>query len=371
MKKILIVEDDVVLLKGLETSLQAENYQVLTETDGEKGYTLAKKSNPDLLVLDVNLPSKDGFEICSTLKKEGSSFPIFMLTNLTEAKNKLQGLSLGADDYIPKPFDMQELLFRIRNALAHSDQIKSKEIEYENELLKAQKIQLDSLPSGKPEVKGLDVDGKTISSKFVGGDYFDYIKFTDGRFGILIADVSGKGTSAALTVNKMQGILQVIKNKINSAEEILLSFQEYLSPILDNSSFVTAVSAIFDMKNRSVQIARAGHLPVLVKRNNEIKMIEPRGLFIGKNADKFFRSNLKQEELNLIEGDTFLFYTDGITEIRNSDGEEFGIEKLIKLFGERELNATELVENILKEIEQFSMYNIQKDDMTLVAVNIT
>jgi phosphoserine phosphatase RsbU/P len=370
MKKILIIEDDAVLLEGLKESLTNELYDVITATDGENGLNLANKINPDLLVLDINLPSKDGFEICRTLKNDGKIFPIFLLTSLSDATNKLHGLDIGADDYIPKPFNIHELLYRIRNALKHSDKIKQKEKEYESELLKAQKIQLDSLPHTKPVVPGIDVEGKTIPSQFVGGDYFDYIYLKDGRFGIIVADVSGKGMSAALTVNKMQGILQVIEKKINSAEELLLNFQEYLVPKLDSSLFVTAVTALFDIPNKKVQIARAGHLPVLLKRSNTIKKIEPAGLFIGEFAGKFFKTYLKQEELNIENGDSFLLCTDGIIECRNINNEEYGLEKLSKFFSDSELTASDFLMSCFSEIENYTGSVIQKDDITLVMASI-
>jgi len=371
MKKlILIIEDDVALLKGIEAALKTGNYEVITETDGERGYNLARRINPDLLLLDLNLPARNGFEICELLKREGKVFPIFILTGKSGPKDELHGLSLGADDYIRKPFNMQELLYRVRNALRHSDQLKIKEKEYEEEFLRAQRIHLDSLAQIKPEIAGLDIAAKTRPSRFIGGDYIDYIYFTDGRFGLIVADVSGKGMSAALIVNKIQGILQVIESKVNSAEDILLELQKYLPPILDDSLFVTAVTAVFDISNRKVQIARAGHLPVLLKREGKVEQIIPEGIFIGDGSEKFFKMDLKQTELDIKQGDSFLFFTDGITDSINKNGKEFGLERLSGMLRNNKLTTSDFLENCFSEIDRFTGTDIQIDDMTLVIAEI-
>ncbi len=117
MKKILIVEDDEAILKGLIENLQQEHYKVAYANDGEKGYTLAKKENPDLIILDVMLPSKNGFEICQDLRKEKVATPIIILTGKGEEADKVLGLELGADDYVTKPFSVRELLARVKAVL--------------------------------------------------------------------------------------------------------------------------------------------------------------------------------------------------------------------------------------------------------------
>jgi two-component system alkaline phosphatase synthesis response regulator PhoP len=117
MKKILIVEDDEAILKGLIENLEQEHYKVVSAADGEKGYAMAKKENPDLIILDVMLPSKNGFEICQDLRKEKIATPIIMLTGKGEETDKVLGLELGADDYVTKPFSVRELLARVKAVL--------------------------------------------------------------------------------------------------------------------------------------------------------------------------------------------------------------------------------------------------------------
>ncbi len=130
MKRILIVEDDAAILKGLEASLEEAHYEVLTATDGEKGYQMAKRENIDLIILDLMLPRKNGEEICRDLRKDGVNIPILMLTSKKQEMDKVLGLELGADDYVTKPFSIRELHARIKALLRRKAEILKEIDEY-------------------------------------------------------------------------------------------------------------------------------------------------------------------------------------------------------------------------------------------------
>lgn len=117
MKRILIIEDDVSILSGLKDVLTFKSYEVLTAEDGEMGYAAAVEEKPDLIILDIMIPKMDGFALCQKLRAEGNSTPILMLTAKGEEPDKIQGLDIGADDYVTKPFSLPELLARVRALL--------------------------------------------------------------------------------------------------------------------------------------------------------------------------------------------------------------------------------------------------------------
>jgi len=117
MNNILIIEDDPAVSKGLEISLKKESYESLTESDGEKGYQTALKIKPGLILLDIMLPNKNGFDICKDLRLNGHNFPIIMLSAKAEEADKVIGFELGADDYVTKPFSVKELMARIKAIL--------------------------------------------------------------------------------------------------------------------------------------------------------------------------------------------------------------------------------------------------------------
>ena len=121
MEKILIIEDDVSILRGLKDNLEYEGYNVNTETDGEKGLQSALINNPSLLLLDIMLPGINGYEICKKVKKEKPELPVIMITARGSEMDKVSGLDIGADDYVTKPFSIPELMARIRAVLRRTN----------------------------------------------------------------------------------------------------------------------------------------------------------------------------------------------------------------------------------------------------------
>ena len=117
MSRIIVIEDDRAILRGLKDNLEFESYEVLTATDGEQGYRLIREHHPDLIVLDLMIPKMDGYELCRKVRSDGMAVPILMLTARSEEMDRVHGLDIGADDYVTKPFSVPELLARIRAIL--------------------------------------------------------------------------------------------------------------------------------------------------------------------------------------------------------------------------------------------------------------
>ena len=158
-KRVVIVEDEENLLEALRYNLQREAYDVHTATNGAEGLALARRLNPDLIMLDVMLPDLDGFEVCRILRRE-TSVPILMLTAKGEEIDRVVGLELGADDYVTKPFSMRELLARVRNLLRRSELAMEEAIATgPTELLKSGDLQVD-LASHTARLDGAPLDMK-------------------------------------------------------------------------------------------------------------------------------------------------------------------------------------------------------------------
>jgi DNA-binding response OmpR family regulator len=125
MKRVLIIEDDMAILRGLKDNLEAEHFEVSSENDGSKGYQMAKKRQFDVILLDIMLPSMNGMEICKQLRSDGIQAPILMLTSKGTELDKVMGLEIGADDYITKPFSIRELIARIKALLRRQTTVAS------------------------------------------------------------------------------------------------------------------------------------------------------------------------------------------------------------------------------------------------------
>lgn len=130
MKRILIIEDDPAISKGLQESLEDEHYDVIKADDGKEGYDIALSENPDLILLDLMLPTMNGQDICQQLRADGMTMPILMLTSKREETDKVLGLELGADDYITKPCSLRELHARIKANLRRSGITKNEVSSY-------------------------------------------------------------------------------------------------------------------------------------------------------------------------------------------------------------------------------------------------
>jgi DNA-binding response OmpR family regulator len=127
MDRLLIVEDEVALAEGLKDNFEYEGFEVLVATDGETGLHMALAEKLDIIILDIMLPKKSGFDVCKELRARGKQTPIIMLTARTEELDRVLGLELGADDYVPKPFSTRELIARVKAVLRRSRDKKEKE----------------------------------------------------------------------------------------------------------------------------------------------------------------------------------------------------------------------------------------------------
>lgn len=155
MARILVVDDEKTIVKGLKFSLEKEGYEVLAAFDGAEALSLFKKENPDLIVLDLMLPEVDGFEVCRRIRK-GSEVPIIMLTARGEDIDKILGLELGADDYVTKPFNPRELTARIKAILRRS-QLPAGRDQIGMQVIRLQDLQID-LFQRKVRVRDKEVD---------------------------------------------------------------------------------------------------------------------------------------------------------------------------------------------------------------------
>ncbi len=371
MKSILLIEDDPAISKALTASLSAAGYRVLYAEDGLSGLNAAKEKKPDLILLDIMLPSMNGFEICAELKKSGFTFPVFMLTSLGEDKRRMQGLEAGADEYITKPFSLKELLLRIKNTLSREEMIHEHSRELEEQLSKAREIQINSLPKSAPVIKGVDIFAEMRPAAVVGGDYFDFISLSEDRIGIIIADVCGKGMPAAMLVQKMQGIVCSLNGSGLSGKDIMMFIYGHLRDSLPKNGFITASLFVYRSYDCKAELYRAGHLSYIIKTGAELSEIRPRGLWIGPMPAKAFEENLECVEISLKPGTVIAMYTDGVTECTNPDGKEFGPEGIKSFLVSAAGTSTEAGERLLGELDNFRSQKELNDDTTIIIITGT
>lgn len=240
---------------------------------------------------------------------------------------------------------------------------------FRQELMVAQDMQRRLLPQKFPENKCMEVAAVSEPSLEVGGDYFDFVTLDANRVGVVVGDVSGKGVSAAFYMAEVKGIFQSLSKMTKSPRELLIRANETLMENLERKAFISILYAIYDTGRSTVTLARAGHCPMILISQGSHELIRPNGLGLGLTEGDLFQTSTEERTLALKPGDVCLLYTDGITEARNSEGEEFGYERLVELAGAiHRLRAHEIQDRILSEIRAYCGKAGFEDDLTLVVV---
>lgn len=349
---------------------------------------------------NCELPFRDG-GLIDLLAKTGKAQPLYTV-NLNEMylpedekkmirecnivlavpmfkKEKLVGVLFMGPKLSEKPFSQEDvdLLTTVANQAGiaiENARLLKEELEkarLENELNVGRRIQQSLLPGESPTIPGLDIAGISIPALSVGGDYFDYIPLDDGRLLIAVGDVSGKGVSAALYMSKIQGMIQIASRLYSSPRQILIEVNKWMYQGMERQSFVTIILALVDTYKKTITICRAGHNPVIALHQGKLKLIQCKGLGVGLVTGEKFEDNLAEQVEKLDEDNSFIFYTDGITEAMNAQQEEFGDEKLHAMVQSyKDLSAQELLNRIVTEVNTFCSGVDQHDDITLVIVKV-
>jgi sigma-B regulation protein RsbU (phosphoserine phosphatase) len=240
---------------------------------------------------------------------------------------------------------------------------------FQQEMMVAQRMQKRLLPQRIPQFQSLDIAALSEPSSEVGGDYYDFVSLDADRFGVVVGDVSGKGVSAAFYMAEVKGIFQSLSKICTSPRELLLRANQALMGSLERKAFVSLLYAIFNRSRSSLTLARAGHCPMIHISGATPNLVRPTGIGLGLTYDKRFEDSTQEVTIPFKKGDVCVFYTDGLNESRNAEGEEFGFERLLQTaLNNSGESAEKIKENILREIKSYTGDGSYGDDVTLVVV---
>ena len=380
--KILVVDDEPRNVRILQIQLNARGYTVYTAADGLQALEVVKEEMPDLILLDINMPKMDGFEVVKQVRaNEATEFiPIVMITALRDTReNRIKSIEAGADDFIEKPFDSLEVLARVRSLLRikhYQDTLAKYNARLQEELQMARSIQEILIPQdGVQELSGFRVASHCCPEMAVGGDFFDVWEIAPNRLGIFISDVMGHGVSAAFVTVFIKTILaefqQQIENDPGHLLEILNTrFNDLISSRL--FMFATAFCGIIDLDKGELVCANAGHsFPFLY--NAQEKTYHPVGDKNTGNGLGIWRDSVYETTHYPFDRLSRMFlYTDGVYEAKNPKGEEFTVDRLGQLVSAwKEQSAAELVTSVSEAIDAFTDNCPKDDDLTLIAVEVS
>ncbi len=309
---ILIIDDEEINVLLLEETLSLSGYTTLSATDGATGRTIAKKEQPDLILLDISMPQEDGFEVLKKLKLDGKTnhIPVIFLTATTDVEKKIQGFELGAVDYIIKPFHSREVVARINIHLKLS---RATNAIIENQAAKIQQIaeaQTNFLlqPSALPEAK-FSIFYQSLHE--AGGDFYDVIQISEHISCYCVADVSGHDIGSSFMTSALKALLKQNVAIIYTPLEIMQMLNAIMREIMPPGKFITACIAILNRETNFMTISNAAHPPLLhVPCEGAPRLIKCNGDALGVFKDVSF----EMQTISVAPNDKFFLYTDGLIE---------------------------------------------------------
>ena len=382
---ILIVDDSSDSRALLASLLKKSGYQaiMLAESAQDSFEILYDANNSvSLILMDIMMPGMDGLEACRRIKsdKKFTDIPVIMVTAKTDEKSLQTAIDAGAMDYITKPFNKVELLARVKSALTLKREMDIRK-ERERQIARIGHEIQKTLLSGEPpdDIPGVTVAALTLPSQKIDGDFYDFIKYNDEVFDVIVADVMGKGIPAAMfgaaTKNQLlRAVNQIIigskNNELPEPEEVVNRIHsEITEELIRLESFVTLFYFRLNMQSKNICFVNCGHTSTLHFKHDSGKCIRLEGdnMPLGFSEGEIYR----QRSAPFKEGDLFLFYSDGITEANNGRGELFGIERLEQCVEDHyNLEPEELIEGVRKRVTAFSERNTFSDDITCVVVKV-
>ena len=393
--RILVVDDKEANVRLIEGMLRVAGYvSIESTTDPNEVCELHRKNRYGLILLDLQMPGMDGFQVMEGLKEieEDGYLPVLVIT--AQPDHKLHALQTGAKDFVSKPFELAELQARVHNILevrllhleaksyskvleetvreleASREVIRLKSLEErrqsEQELALAQETQESLLPRFLPQFENFHIHAFNNPTRYVGGDFYDFLQLSSGEWVGVLADVSGKGMSAALLSSMVLGALSMEFRSKTQPQEVLNRVNQLLCEKSLPFQFVTLF--LFLLSPHGVgQFISAGHNPAYLFRSATGKIEELVSDVHGLGL--FDSATYQSRTLHLYKGDILVVYSDGLTDAQNHQDEMFGEERLLRIIQQEAPSGSRALEQeFLKALEEFTQGMPQNDDITFVVV---
>ena len=393
--RILIVDDREANVRLLEGMLRIAGYTAVeSTTDPLQVCELHRKRRYALILLDLQMPGMDGFQVMECLKEieEDGYLPVLVIT--AQPDQKLRALEAGAKDFVGKPFELAELRARVHNILevrllhleaknyskvlvetvreleASREVIRLKNLaereKLEQELALAQETQASLLPRCLPQFENFSIHAYNSPTRYVGGDFYDFQQLSSGEWVGVLADVSGKGMSAALLSSMVLGALSMEFHSQTQPQEVLSRVNQLLCERSLPFQYVTLF--LFLLSPQGIgQFISAGHNPAYLFRSatGKIEKLRSDAHFLGM----FDSASYLPQTFRLDKGDILVVYSDGLTDAQDPLDEMFGEERLLTLIRQEAPSGSHALEQkFLRSIEEFTQGMPQTDDITFVVV---
>jgi serine phosphatase RsbU (regulator of sigma subunit) len=369
---ILIVDDEPFNVDFLEQELEDLGYRTISASNGKEALQAVSSKNPDLILLDIMMPVLDGFEVLTRLKADNKQqhIPVIVISAQSDMQSIVRGIELGAEDYLPKPFDEILLHARIASALEkkHLRDLEQLHLEsLERELEIGHQIQAGFLPSNLPQKKGWLINAFFRPAREVAGDFYDVFELPDGKITFLLGDVADKGVGSALFMALYRSLFRSSLNNVmllddpgNKLIRAVTHTNDYVCLTHEGALFVTLFAGILDPASGELTYVNAGHNPPLLFQGEKETWIMPTGPAVGMLDGQKYRA----EKVILESQDRLFVYSDGLEDVKNGQDEFFSKERLAASFTEKGSS----IETIIDQIDKYMMNEQQYDDLSLLII---
>ena len=369
--RILVADDQPDVLEALRWLLSGEGYepQFVSSTDAILERLRAEPF--DLLLMDLNYSrdttsGREGLEIIPRVRAHDASMPIVVMTGWGSIDTAVEAMRRGARSFVQKPWEDVMLLEILQREITEARASRRRDQRQQREFEDARLIQRGLLPTTLPQVGGIDLAVAWQPANGVGGDCFDTLTF-DRAVGVSIADIAGKGLPAALLMSNLQAAVRAFAQESVAPAAVCASVNRLLCRNMASGRFATFCYARVEPDARRLVYSNAGHNPpLLVHADGTTVNLSEGGMVLGIFPDNAY----EQAEIALAPGDRIVFYTDGITEARNPDGEEFGEARLAAVALDHKARPAGAVKDaILEQVHAFTGGKFD-DDATLIVVGL-
>jgi sigma-B regulation protein RsbU (phosphoserine phosphatase) len=370
-ESILLVDDNPTNQQVLFQTLDGVGCKLLVAKNGEMALSIAAKTRPDLILLDIMMPGIDGYEVCRRLKSVPATadIPVIFLSALGDTEDKVKGLQLGAVDYITKPFQPDEVIARVNTHLTiHrlKRQVDSQKDQLEHELKVVSEVQQKLLPKQLPAIDRFKLAVHYEISRYAGGDYYDIIALPDNHWGFLIADAEGHRAPAAVLMAMTCTLFRAYPGVTTDPSIMLLYLNEHLCKVAE-PSFMTALYAVYDANQKTMRVARAGQPLPMLYRSSEKQAVELPCPGVYPLGIEPYDKEIPVTETKLEAGDRFLVYTDGVSEKFIIEGETYGEKSVLRLLATDSTDDPQKVlAAIMVDVERFAGKRPADDDQALL-----
>ena len=369
--RLLVADDQADVLEALRWLLSGEGYDAhfVGSTDGVLEQLEAGPF--DLLLMDLNYSrdttsGREGLDLIPRVRKMDPGLPIVVMTGWGSIDTAVEAMRLGARSFVQKPWDDVTLLDIVEREITDARAARRRDRKQEREFEDARLIQRGLLPTTVPQIAGIELAVAWQPADGVGGDCFDTIAFGNA-VGVSVADIAGKGLPAALLMSNLQAAVRAFALDAAAPSAICASVNRLLCRNMASGRFATFCYARIDAGTRRVLYSNAGHNPpLLVHTNGTSETLTKGGMVLGVFPENAY----EQAEVSVTAGDRLVFYTDGITEARNTEGDEYGEERLLAAtIAVRAESADAIKAALLDDVNAFTG-GLFEDDATLIVVAI-